>query len=268
MMAFIRINDIEIYYEVHGPEDAPWLLSIGGTGGDLRQTFPDRSPLNKHFRVVHYDQRGLGRTAKPEVDYSMADYADDAAALIECVAGGRCHVVGTSFGGMVALNLAVRRPDLIDRLALLVTSPGGDHASYPLPELAELSPDEAFPIRMRLLDERWDPDAEEPIPGLGIVYDVVVRQHYTAEPPVVRAELDRQLAARDGHDVVESLPSIGHDTLVVAGRYDGLAPPANSELLVERLPNAHLEVFDGGHLVMFQDRAVWSTVIGFLQAVG
>ncbi len=198
----------------------------------------------------------------------MADYADDAAALIEQVVGGPCHVVGTSFGGMVALNLAVRRPDLIDRLALLVTSPGGDHASYALPELAALAPDDAFPIRMRLLDERWDPDAAEPIPGLGVVYDVVVRQHHATTPSDVQAGLDRQLAARDGHDVVESLAAIDHDTLVVAGRYDGLAPLANSELLVERLPNARLDVFDGGHLVMFQDRGVWPTVIDFLAAGG
>lgn len=265
-MATIAVNGISIHYEVYGSERSPWLLNIGGTGGDLRRTFPSGSPLNDHFRVLHYDQRGLGRTDKPEVEYSMADYADDAAALIERVAGGPCHVVGTSFGGMVALNLAVRRPDLVDRLVLLVTSPGGDHASYALPELAELDPDDAFPIRMRLLDERWDPDAAAPIPGLGGIYDIVVEQHRAVPSPAVQAGLTRQLAARDGHDVVDALPTIGPDTLVVAGRYDGLAPLANSELLCDRMPNAQLAVFDGGHLVQFQDRAVWPTIIDFLRA--
>lgn len=264
-MATMEINGIEVYSEVHGVEGAPWVLNIGGTGGDLRRTFPDRSPLNKHFRVVHFDQRGLGRTEKPDADYSMADYADDAAAVIEQLAGGRCHVVGTSFGGMVALNLAVRRPDLIDRLVLLVTSPGGDHASYALPELAALEPDDAFPIRMRLLDDRWNPDAAEPIPGLGVIYDMVAEQQREVRPPDVQVGLDRQLAARDGHDVVATLPSIDHDTLVVAGRHDGLAPVANSEVLVDRMRNARLEVFEGGHLVMFQDRRVWPTIMEFLR---
>jgi 3-oxoadipate enol-lactonase len=264
-MATIEINGIEIYYEVHGVEGAPWVVNIGGTGGDLRRTFPDRSPLNKHFRVVHFDQRGLGRTDKPEVDYSMADYADDAAGLIEQVIGGPCHVVGTSFGGMVALNVAVHRPGLIDRLVLLVTSPGGEHASYALPELAALDPDDAFPIRMRLLDDRWNPDAAEPIPGLGVIYDVVAEQLREVPPPEVQAGLDRQLAARDGHDVVARLPSIDHDTLVVAGRHDGLAPVANSEVLVDRMTHARLEVFEGGHLVGFQDRDVWPTIIDFLR---
>jgi pimeloyl-ACP methyl ester carboxylesterase len=264
-MTTIEINGIEVYYEIHGIEGAPWVLSIGGTGGDLRRTFPDRSPLNAHFRVVHYDQRGLGRTDRPEVVYSMADYADDAAALIEQVAGGPCHVVGTSFGGMVALNLAVHRPDLIDRLVLLVTSPGGDHASYALPELAALDPEDAFPIRMRLLDDRWDPDVAEPIPGLGAIYPFIVDQQRAVPPPGVQDGLTRQLAARDGHDVVEALPSITQHTLVVAGRYDGLAPVANSEVLCDRMPDARLEVFDGGHLVPFQDRRVWPTIIDFLR---
>ncbi len=264
-MATIEINGINVYYELHGVEGAPWVLNIGGTGGDLRRTFPDRSPLNKHFRVLHFDQRGLGRTDKPAVDYSMADYADDAAALIEQVIGGPCHVVGTSFGGMVALNLAVQRPELIDRLVLLVTSPGGDHASYALPELVGLDPDDSFPIRMRLFDERWDPAAAEPIPGLGVVYGVVVEQHHAVPPPDVQAGLTRQLAARDGHDVVDALSTIGHETLVAAGRYDMLAPMANSELLRDRMPNARLAVFEGGHFVSLQDRAVWPTIVGFLQ---
>ena len=265
-MATIEVNGITIYYEVHGrePGTGEWVLNIGGTGGDLRRTFPGRSPLNEHFRVLHYDQRGLGRTSKPEQPYSMADYADDAAALIERVAGGRCHVVGTSFGGMVALNLAVRRPDLIERLALLVTSPGGSHASYALPELAALPPDEAFATRMRLLDQRWDPEASEPIPGLGPIYDFIVEQQREILPPEVQAGLDRQLAARDGHDVVEDLTAIGHPTLVVAGRYDGLAPVENAEFLAAHLCDARLQVFDGGHLVMFQDTGVWPAVIDFL----
>ncbi|WP_040494473.1 alpha/beta fold hydrolase [Ilumatobacter nonamiensis] len=265
-MTTLRVSDIEIYYEVHGRAlgEGDWVLNIGGTGGDLRQTFPDRSPLNDHFRVIHYDQRGLGRTSKPEVDYTMADYADDAAALIEQVAGGRCHVVGTSFGGMVALNLAVRHPELVDRLVLLVTSPGGDHASYALPELQLLDPAEAFTTRMRLLDERWDPDAEEPIPGLGAIYEFIVQQQQAVAPPHVQAGLDRQLAARDGHDVVAALGTIDLPTFVGAGRYDGLAPAANSEVLAERMPDARLEMFEGGHLVMFQDGRVWPAVIDFL----
>lgn len=267
-MALVSVNGIEVYYEVHGPDagDAQWLLNIGGSGGDLRHTLPARSPLNKHFRVLHYDQRGLGQTSQPDTEYTIEQYADDAAALIDTIIGGPCHVLGTSFGGMVALNLALKRPELIERLALLVTSPGGEHASYRLTDLAAMDADEAFETRMRLFDTRWDPDADEPIPGLGAVYDFIVAQHRTAQPPDVAVGLARQVAARNGHDVVADLGAIDHPTLVGCGRYDGLAPVANSEIMVDRMPNATLEIFDGGHLVGFQDERVWPTIIDFLSA--
>lgn len=266
----IEVGDIEIYHEIHGVEGAPWVLAIGGSGGDLRRTFPDRSPLNRSFRVLHYDQRGLGRTTIPEAEYTMADYADDAAGLIERVVGGRCHVVGTSFGGMVALNLAVRRPDLVDRLVLMCTSPGGAHPSAPLHELFDMDPDEAFPTRMRNTDRRWDPDADEPIPGLGPVYDVMAAEARQRPDPQSRVAqgLRSQLEARRHHDVVDDLPGIASPTLVCAGRHDGTAPLENSEFLAERIPGARLEVFDGGHLFFFQDRRAFPTVLDFLGAQG
>lgn len=265
-MPTIQANGIDVYYEVHGEEGAPWVVNIGGTGGDLRRTLPSRSPLNRAFRVLHFDQRGLGQTSKPEEAYTIEQYADDAASLIDAIIGEPCHVVGTSFGGMVAMNLALRRPELIDRLVLLVTSPGGVHASYRLTDLAQNDPDEAFAIRMRLYDTRWDPAADEPIPNLGVVYDFIVAQQNETPTPDVAAGLARQVEARNGHDVVDRLGAITHPTFVGCGRYDGMAPVANSEVIVEQMPNARLEVFDGGHLLGFQDRSMWPSVTEFLQA--
>ena len=74
----------------------------------------------------------------------------------------------------------------------------------------------------------------------------------------------RQLTARAGHDVVDELGLIHAPTLVCAGRYDDLAPLANSELLAERIPNARLEVFDGGHIFMIQDPTVFPAIASFL----
>ncbi|MFK8023995.1 MAG: alpha/beta fold hydrolase [Ilumatobacter sp.] len=269
-MPVADVNGIEVYYEVHGERDAPWLLNIGGSGGDLRLTLPDRSPLNRRFRVLHYDQRGLGRTSVPDGPYSIEDYADDAAAIVEAMivpeGGVPCHVLGTSFGGMVALNLVLRRPDLVGRMALLVTSPGGDHASFRLSELSSMDPEVAFPLRMRLLDRRWDPDAVEPIPGLGAVYDGVAARARQTPSPEEAPGLARQLAARDTHDVVDRLASISVPTFVGCGRFDDQAPMANSELMARVIPDATLQVFDAGHLCMLQDRGVMPAVGDFLAA--
>jgi 3-oxoadipate enol-lactonase len=261
-MPFAAVNGIDVYFELHG--EGPPLLNISGSGNDLRRSPASILPVNRAFETLHYDQRGLGQTSKPDTDYTMADYADDAAALIDSMGWASCHVLGTSFGGMVALNLAVRHPDLVDRLVLCCTSPGGAAPSYPLHELGSLAPDEAFATRMRLTDRRWDPDADEPIPGLGGFYDQMVGAATMTPDPEQVAGLGRQLAARAGHDVVADLESITQPTLVCAGRYDDIAPIENSELLADRIPNATLQVFEGGHIFMVQDRAAFPAIIEFL----
>ena len=255
---------VDLYHEFHGVENGVAVLNIGGSGGDLRRTFPDRWPLNKFFRVLSYDQRGLGRSGQPDGPYTMEQYADDAAALIEQAGWERCHVVGTSFGGMVALNLAVRHRHLVDRMVLNCTSPGGTHPSYPLHELSGMEPDVAFPQRMKLNDIRWNPSAAEPTPGLGVFYDVIAERARTVPSPDALAGLRRQLLARAEHDVEAHLATIDHPTLVCAGEYDGTAPLANSRFLADRMPNAELAVFDGGHLFFLQDRTAYPTMIEFL----
>ena len=265
-MPFAAVNGIDVYFELHGA--GPPLLNISGSGNDLRRSPASILPVNRAFETLSYDQRGLGQTSKPESDYTMVDYADDAAALIRSLGWARCHVMGTSFGGMVALNLAVRHPELIDRLVLCCTSPGGEAASYPLHELGRLDPDEAFAMRCRLTDRRFDPAADEPIPGLGGYYDVMVEQSKLPPDPEQMAGLARQLRARAGHDVVGDLASIDHPTLVCAGQYDDIAPVANSELIADRMPNATLRVFDGGHPFLIQDRTAFPAIIEFLESSG
>lgn len=256
---------LDLYHEFHGVDGGTPVLNIGGSGGDLRRTLPDRLPLNKHFRVLSYDQRGLGRSGRPDGDYTMADYADDAAALIAHVGWDRCHVMGTSFGGMAALNLAVRHPHLVDRLVLSCTSPGGAHPSYPLQDLRDMGDDEAFVTKMRINDTRWDPDADEPTPGLGAYYDVMVAQARATPDPDVTVGFVKQIAARAGHDVEADLAAIGQETLVCAGRFDGIAPLSNSELIATTMPDARLVVFEGGHLFFLQDRSAYPAIIEFLQ---
>ena len=76
-MPFITVRDLRIYFELRGTGLS--LLGIGGTGGDLRR-FPTVFEMlpAQDFEILAYDQRGLGRTSRPDIPYTMADYADDA----------------------------------------------------------------------------------------------------------------------------------------------------------------------------------------------
>src|SRR3989344_9159077 len=137
-MPTATLNGLNFHYERAG--EGPRLLFISGTGGDLRvQPNVFDSPLARAFDLVAYDQRGLGRTNKPDVPYSMADYADDAAALLDHVGWEEALVLGVSFGGMVAQELVLRHPSRVTRLVLACTSPGGEGgASYPFHEIEDL----------------------------------------------------------------------------------------------------------------------------------
>ncbi len=265
-MPFIDVDALRMYYELHGDPEGQPVLMISGTGGDLRVSFPNKNPVNAAGNVCHYDQRGLGQTDKPAGPYTMAQYADDAAGLIEALGWSSCHVVGTSFGGMVALNLAVRHPQLIERLVLNCTSPGGDFASFPLDTLADLDADERIDRQMRLTDERYDPSADQPLPNISrAMFDAQLERGRTPRTGDDLAGYRNQLNARSGHDVNDHLGDIAAPTLVCAGRYDQIAPMANSERLSTVMPDAVLRVFDGGHLFMLQDRAAFAAIIDFLR---
>ena len=261
-MPTVKVRDLEMYYEIHGA--GPRLLNISGTGNDLRRSMPAQFPLNENFTVLHYDQRGLGQTSSGKRAPSMADFADDAAALLEVVGWDRCHVVGTSFGGMVAQHVAIRHPDLVDRMVLNCTSPGGSQSSYPVHELEALSGEARAEAWLRVLDDRYDPDAEEPIPGLGPFLEVLRAQLAADLDEDAALGLQRQLEARRHHDVEDALSEVTALTLVCAGRYDCIAPVMNSEAIAERLPNGSLSVFDGGHPFMFQDPDAFARTAAFL----
>lgn len=259
-MPTIEANGVTLYYEHQGTGER--LLVISGTGGDLRQQpRPTEGPLGEAFEVLAYDQRGLGQSSRPEGQSTMADFAADADALLDAMGWDDCNVIGISFGGMVAQEVAIRHPDRVRRLVLACTSAGGSGgASYPLHELAKKSPQEQAATRMQLIDTRWDAQWQQDNPEMVTLIGERFGSNQAATPG-----LTNQLTARAGHDTTGRLGDIRCPTLVAAGRFDGIAPPANSEYLARSIPGARLEMFDGGHAFFVQDATAIPSIISFLQ---
>jgi pimeloyl-ACP methyl ester carboxylesterase len=218
----------------------------------------------RSFELVVWDYRGMGRSTGPPDPYAMADCARDALAVLEAVGWDSTPVLGISFGGMVAQELAVTAPERIERLALLCTSPGGaGGSSYPLHELEGLSDSERASKRRQLMDTRFDNAwlASHP-QDLALVQALEGR---TADPdPSARAGHLRQLEARRGHDVWDRLPSIDCPTFVGCGRFDGIAPPRNSAAMASRIARSELHTYEGGHAFLAQDRRSLGEVTAFL----
>jgi len=261
---FIDANGLELYYEMAGV--GPRLLFISGTGGDLRK--PPKlteGPVANVFEVLAYDQRGLGQSEVPPGPYSMAQYADDAAALLDALDWDDCAVLGASFGGMVAQELAIRHPGRVRRLVLACTSSGGQGgASYPLHELAALDVEERIIRHFEIADTRWDATWRAAHPDQVGLMSALFRQAPAEVPEGQPNGPLLQLEARSHHDTASRLGQIRCPTLVCAGQFDGIAPPANSAFLAVGIPGAQLAMFDGGHLFLVQDPTALPAMIAFL----
>jgi len=170
-----------------------------------------------------------------------------------------------SFGGMVAQEFAVTWTDRVDCLALLCTSPGGSGgASYPLHELADLPAEVRAPIALRILDTRFSPEWLAAHPSDRAIVDLMAaRADAVRTTDQLRGERE-QLTARRHHDVSQRLSAITCPTLVACGRYDGIAPMANSEFIATHIRGAELRVYEGGHAFFLQDPRAMVDVTDFL----
>ena len=257
---------LSIYYEVTG--NGPRVLFFNGSGLTLESSAFLIASLARTCCVAAHDQRGLGKSGVPEGPYSMSDYAADGAALLDDLGWSTCAVAGFSFGGMVAQEFAVTFPERVRRLVLMCTSAGGVlGSSYPLHEFALLPIGERLRKMPLLTDSRF---SEEWLAGhptdAALVAEAARRM--TAERTANRLMGEKlQLEARRYHDVSDRLQRIPCPTLVAAGRYDRLAPVANSEAIASHIEDAQLRVYEGGHLFFAQDSNALKDIETFLHGV-
>ena len=156
-MPIIRANDINLYYELYGPETAPALVLNNGVIMNAATSWVFQTPtLSAHYRLLQYDCRGQGGSDHPNEPYSMELHADDLAALLEALEIEHAHIAGISYGGEVAQAFALKYPDKTRSLILMDT-------------VSEVGPE------LRLVIESWVDalKAEDLAPRNGGVIDTV-----------------------------------------------------------------------------------------------
>ena len=234
-----------IDYDING--EGPPLLLIGGLGFGRWAWFRQVPAFSRHFETITFDARG-----ERDLNGGVADLAADAVALLERLRVKKAHVLGTSLGGFVAQELALLRPDLVDRLVLVCTSygHGGPETISPwaladMIGLPSLNAERA--VRRGLEAATSDAyRAERPEE-----FEQIVRWRFADSPSL--SAYYRQMRAGARFDLSRDVGHITSPTLVIHGADDRYVPVANAVALAEGIPGARLRVLDdAGHLVFIE----------------
>ncbi|MCG8491570.1 MAG: alpha/beta hydrolase, partial [Sneathiellales bacterium] len=255
------------FYKIQG--NGPRIILISGTNSDTRHKpgVYDIPGIEK-YQLVNFDNRGMGQSSTPANEPpSMQAYAHDVEQLMEKIGWEKAHIIGISFGGMIAQHFALNYPEKVYRLVLCCTSSGGiGGASYPLQNLQDLDAENYARTFMKLMNLRHTEAWQKENPRQA---EQIFALHWqsadaTFNNPVKHAAMKEQLKARADHDTYDRLEEIKMPVLVACGTYDGLAPPENSRNMVNRIPNAEFMEFKGGHMFMKEDPSAWPSMLGFL----
>ena len=253
-------ENTSIDYDVQG--DGPPLVLVNGLGFGRWVWFKQIPAFSRHFQTITFDVRG-----ERDLGNGVADLTDEVVALLDHLGVGKTHVLGTSLGGFVAQELALARPDLVDRLVLVCTSYGrrGPEAMSPgaLADMMGLGTFSAEAAARKALEAATGEAyrAEKPEEFEEIV-------HWRLADSPSAASYYGQARAGARFDLSRDVGHITSPTLVIHGSQDRYVPPANARALADAIPDAKLRVLeDAGHLVFIERFAdVNREVVRFLKS--
>jgi pimeloyl-ACP methyl ester carboxylesterase len=258
----IRANGIDLYYETTGAGEP--VLLIGGFGCDHMIWSQVASELSSRYRVISFDNRGMGQSSPSAGPYAIRDLADDAGALLDALEIDEAHVAGHSMGGQIAQELALARPNKVNSLLLLSSCAKCDERNKSLIEQHGKLPATADIKTCALLIMPWlyTSDYYSRPGAIEELLNWVVSYPFHATP----TELERQSRAIAAFDGAERLGGINCPTLVLVGEEDILIPPVYSKTLASSIPNAALQILPGtGHgLLVESPTAVADAMLTFL----
>lgn len=279
-----KIRGTEIFFDVDGSGFVPdgdrmverpvLFLLHGGPGGDHAGFKTSSAGLRDVAQLVYVDHRGCGRSSPGDpAEYTLDNNIDDLDALREHLGLKRISVLGSSYGGMVALGYALRFPRHLANLVLVCTA-----ASYRFMDDAKRHvAQHGTPDQVRVCQRLWDGSFES-LDQLREFYEIMGPMYSTKYKPEEfeagwKRGLRSYVALNRGFsdfmrtfDFTERLAEIKCPTLVLAAAHDWICAPCHSQIIAERIPRSHLKIFaNSGHSLASDENAAYlQAVRGFL----
>ncbi len=258
------VRGTKLYFDVEGaglvPDGAAMrekpvaFVLHGGPGGDHTGFKPGMSPLATDMQLIYIDHRGQGRSAPADpATYTLDENVEDLEALRLHLGLGPVVVIGTSYGGMVAMAYAARYPAAVGKLVLIVTTADGGfrarakawvetHGTPDQQRVCALlwagrleTPEqmaEFYAVMGPLYSRRYNPESAALSRGRATYTPKAINNAFKPDGFLARMDLRPELAR------------ITAPTLILAGRHDWICPPDYSEEIHRLIPGSQLEIFE------------------------
>jgi pimeloyl-ACP methyl ester carboxylesterase len=262
----VHVGDIEMAYKMFGKGDP--ILLIQGVGGSMNSWEPAiLKELSSNHTVIIFDNRGVGNTTTGTKQFSIQQFANDSAGLLDALKIQKANVLGFSMGSFIAQQFVLTHPEKVDRLVLVASTCGGKDNVPNSPEVLELAkkllssvvnntpiePQEVKAAVALSYGPTWiklHPDILESIPTnakdlllSGMGPDTYIQQE----------KITQNWKSTNWSGVCSQLPNIAKPTLVITGTEDVTIPAANSLIIAEKIPGAWLvQIKDAGHQITSQ----------------
>lgn len=260
-MPFVKVNDIQLYYELHGPENADVIVLSNGIFMSTSSWGYQLVEFKKHFRVLVYDCRGMWKSDHPAGPYSMEQHADDLAGLMDALGIKKAHIGGISYGGEISMTFALKYPQrarsiivssAVSQIDPMLQVMGASWMSALQNNDADTLFEITFPANF---SESW----------IAANKEIIEPSRKKFHQMDLKAAEELMLAFSK-IDFTDELKKINMPTLVLVGELDILKSRKYSEIIASEIPGAELLIIPhGGHAIcMEQPGAFNSAIMGFV----
>jgi pimeloyl-ACP methyl ester carboxylesterase len=253
----VKVGDIDIAYKQIGNYTDKPIVLINGLSTTMDMWSPTllKELSSSNRMVIIFDNRGAGETTAGTKEFSINQFANDTAGLLDALKIGKADILGSSMGSFIAQELALMNPNRVDNLILYASSCGGKQAIPPSPQVLEtvdaitntssLTQQEIDRITSTLFPPDWfkaNPNYQNyiPLPKKSVSPNIIQKQ-------------EEAIVSWFTTGTCNALSNITQPTLVIVGTDDIWTPAANSLMIVEKIPASWLvQIRDAGHGLMYQ----------------
>jgi pimeloyl-ACP methyl ester carboxylesterase len=275
-MSFAKINGLKLSYQVYGTGFP--VIFIHGYGAKKEIWKTQVVDISKEFQTITFDIRGTGKSDRPNIPYTMKMLAEDVKGLMDFIGVEKVHLIGRSFGGMIAQNFVLQYPEKVEKLVLIATNFGRTDTDWvEIPkkgrleevETIKLDPSKAFKQKSRWVFHVKFRKEMEANPSKKF-FDIFSMEDLIREStinPSRPQDIINQAEAMKTHYTLERLHEIKNKTLLIAASHDRQTPVSVMTEMRKRIPNSELKVIsEAGHfMTLSRASEVNDIILNFLK---